>query len=85
MIDIFKDLSLLNQHIKVIMINSSGKKEGGSDVNGIFRDALSAFWTLFKDSCTIREDERIPVIRLAYQAPGWEGIARIHVKDYDHL
>ena len=85
MIDIFKDRSLMDQNIKVILINSIVKKKEGSDVNGVFREALSAFWTAFEDSCTIGEDERIPVLSHAYQAPEWEAIARILVKGYDQL
>ena len=85
MIEVFKDPSLMETHLKVTMINTQGKIEAGSDANGVFRDALSAFWTAFENSCTVGEDERIPVIRHDFQAPEWEAIARILVKGFYQL
>lgn len=85
MIDIFKDPTVLEDTLKVTMINDHGKEEMGADANGVFRDALSAFWTAFENSCTVGEDERVPVIRHNFQAPEWEAIARIIVKGFTQL
>ena len=82
MVEIFKDESVMDCAIKVVMVNSSGKQELGVDNRGVFRDALSAFWSQFYDSCTVGEQERIPVVRHDFQVLEWTAIARIFVKGY---
>ena len=85
MISLFKDKAVVDKAINVVMINSLGKEEDGLDNNGVFLDALSAFWNSFYDSCTNGEDERVPVIRHDFQVPEWEAIARIIVKGYQQV
>jgi hypothetical protein len=68
--------------IKVVMINASGKQELGVDNQGVLRDALSAFWSQFYDSCTVGVQERVPIVRHDFQVPEWTAIARILVKGY---
>jgi len=85
MIEVFKDPSVVEARLKVTMVNAHGQDESGSDENGVFRDALSAFWSAFENSCTVGEDERIPVIRHDFQSPEWEAIARILVKGFYQL
>lgn len=85
LIDIFKDPSVLEVQLKITMINCFGKEENASDVNGVFRDALSEFWRCFEESCTVGESGRIPVIRHDFQAPEWEAIGRILVKGFCQL
>ena len=82
MVEIFKDESVMACAIKVVMINSAGKQELGVDNHGVFRDALSAFWSQFYDSCTVGEQERVPVVRHDFQVSEWTAIARILVKGY---
>ena len=43
------------------------------------------FGTLFKDSCSNGEDERVPVIRHDLQFAEWEAMARIIVKGYPQV
>ena len=83
MVDIFKDESVMECAIKIVMINSSGKQELGVDNRGVFCDALSAFWSQFYDSCTVGEQERVPVVRHDFQVLEWRAIARILVKGYE--
>ena len=45
------------------MINAFGNEELGEDDGGVLRDALSAFWSTFYDSCTLGEEERVPALR----------------------
>ena len=85
MMDNFKDDSILSYPIKVVMINSFEKKERGEDDGGLLRDALSAFWSEFYDSCTVGEDERVPVVRHDFKEKEWEAIARILVKGYQDV
>lgn len=85
MIEVFKDPSIMAAQLTVKMVNAHGQEEAGTDENGVFRDALSAFWTTFENSCTVGEDERIPVIRYDFQASEWEAIARLLVKGFRQL
>jgi hypothetical protein len=63
MINYFKDETIIHKAIIVVMINVLGKEESGLDNRGVFRDALSAFWSSFYDTCTVGEAERVPAIR----------------------
>ena len=83
MVEISKDESVMECAIKVVMINSSGKQELGVDNRGVFRDALSAFWSQFYDSCTVGEQERVPVVGHDFQVLEWMAIVRILVKGYE--
>jgi hypothetical protein len=85
MIENFKDESIMQIHVKVVMVNSFGKEELGVDDGGVFRDALSAFWSSFYDSCTVGEEERVPVVRHDFKEEEWEAIAQILVKGYSEL
>ena len=83
MIEVFKDTSILAAQLKVKIVNA--REEARTDENGVFRDAMSAFWTTFENSCTVGEDEGIPVIGYDFQAPEWEAIARLLVKGFRQL
>ena len=85
MIENFKDKSIMQTPIKVVMINSFGREELGVDDGGVLRDALSAFWSSFYDSCTVGEDERVPVVRHDFKEEEWEAIARILVKGHSEV
>lgn len=85
MINEFRDETIMNAHIKAVMINGFGKEELGVDNGGVFRDALSAFWSIFYDSCTVGEAERVPVIRHDFKEGEWEAIGRIMVKGYQEV
>ncbi len=82
MIENFKDESIMQSTIKVVMIKFFGKKELGIDNGGVLHDALSAFWNSFYDSCTVGEDERVPVVRHDFKEEEWEAIVQILVKGY---
>lgn len=82
MISLFKDKSIVDIPVNVVMINSFGREEDGVDNNGVFLDALFSFWNSFYDSCTNGEDETVPVIRHDFQVVEWESMARILVKGY---
>ncbi|KAK3700877.1 hypothetical protein QZH41_003040 [Actinostola sp. cb2023] len=85
MIGHFKDNTILSRHVIVFMVNAFADEENGLDNNGVFLDALSAFWSEFDDSCTTGEQERIPVIRHDFQREEWESVARILVKGYQQV
>ena len=67
------------------MINSFGKKEKDVDDGGLLRDALSAFWSEFYDSCTVGEEERVPMVRHDFKENELQAIARILVKGYQDV
>lgn len=85
MIELFKDESIVHSPVKVVMVNTFGKEEWGVDNGGVLRDALSAFWCSFYDSCTVGEDERVPAIRHDFKEAEWEATARILVKGYKEV
>ena len=60
---------------------ASGKQELGVDNQGVLRDALSAFWSQFYDSCTVGVQDS-PIVRHDFQVPEWTAIARTLVKGY---
>ena len=47
----FKDPKLVNDTPKTIHVNSHREVEEGDDFRGVFRDALSSFWVVFKRTC----------------------------------
>ena len=49
MIEVFKDPSIMAAQLTVKMVNAHGQEDPGTDENGVFRDALSAFWTTFEN------------------------------------
>ena len=85
MISLFKDETVMDTPLNVVMINAFGKEEDGVDNNGVFLDALSLFWAAFYESCTNGEEERAPVIRHDFQVSEWESIGRMIVKGFKQL
>lgn len=85
MIKHFKDKTIMSSHIIVVMVNSFAEEENGVDNNGVFLDALSAFWSEFYDACTTGEGGRVPVIRHDFQREEWEAVAHILVKGYHQV
>lgn len=85
MIEAFKDGSIMDSPVKVVMVNAFGKEEWGVDNDGVLRDALSAFWCSFYDSCTVGEEERVPAVRHDFKEAEWGATARILVKGYKEV
>ncbi|KXJ05680.1 hypothetical protein AC249_AIPGENE10406 [Exaiptasia diaphana] len=85
MIKQFKDSSLMNARITIAMINDSGKEEVGVDDGGVFRDALSAFWTKLFESSSVGEDEKILCLSNDFQNPEWQSVGRILAKGYEQV
>lgn len=84
MIKKFKDHMIMKEPVSVDMVNSFGNEEHAVDTNGVFLDALSAFWSSFFDSCSVGEEESL-VIRHDFQSTEWESVERIVVKGYQQL
>jgi len=61
LIAIFRDLSIMNCHIIVEMLNERGITEKGRG-SGVFKDTLSLFWKDVYDSLMLGEGERVPSI-----------------------
>lgn len=81
MMNAFKDPSIVNCDLTIVIIDSRGNEEKGAGV-GVVRDALSLFWQEVYDSLFIGESERVPFIRHDYSRSEWEAIARVLVKGY---
>ena len=47
MVKEFKDPKIVNDTLKIILVNSRGEEEEYDDFGGVFRDALSSFWAEF--------------------------------------
>ena len=74
MMNAFKDPSIVNCDLTIVIIDSRGNEEKGAGV-GVVRDALSLFWQEVYDSLFIGESEH-------YSRSEWEAIARVLVKGY---
>ncbi|ELU17777.1 hypothetical protein CAPTEDRAFT_197984, partial [Capitella teleta] len=49
--------------LTIEMVLPNGIVEKGQDTGGIFRDALSEYWSTFKENCTTCFGVRVPVLR----------------------
>ena len=76
MIATFKEKGIFQMNLDVALIGYDGKMEEGKG-EGVFRDALSAFWNQFFNSLAVGAQEKIPAIRHDCQREEWEAIARI--------
>ena len=81
MISAFKDPSIVDCQLRVVIIDSKGNEEMGTGI-GVVRDAFSLFWKEVYDSLFIGENERVLFIRHDYSRSDWEAIARVLVKGY---
>jgi len=61
----------------ICFIDKSGEPEMAVDSGGVLRDALAGFWTLFFDSCTLGEDERVPQLQHDFQQSEWKAVGTI--------
>ena len=82
MVKEFKDPKIVNDTLKIILVNSRGEKEEGDDFGGVFRDALSSFWAEFLKGHAIGESEMAPCIRHDFSMQDWQSVGRILVKGY---
>ncbi len=85
MIDAFQSTDILDEEIKITMVDQHGNGEMGEDICGIFREAISSFWKEFYLTCTLGERERIPVLRHDFKEQQWMAVARIMVKGFTDL
>ena len=81
MIDIFRDPSIMDDDLAIVVIDSRGKEEIGRGI-GVLRDILSLFWKEAYDSLFIGENERVPFVRHDYQRQEWASVGRIVVKGH---
>lgn len=84
MIKKFKDHMIMKEPVSVDMVNSFGNEEHAVDTNGVFLDALSAFWSSFFDSCSVGEEES-PVIRHDFQSTEWESLSVTRKADFPNI
>ena len=77
-ISIFKEPGILHKNIDATFIGYNGREEAGQG-DGVFRDAITAFWNQFFNSLAVGAQEKIPAIRHDYKKVEWEAIARILV------
>ncbi|CAG9764624.1 unnamed protein product [Ceutorhynchus assimilis] len=77
LLQVFMTLDKDGLPIQIRMIGYNGLEECGQDVGGVFRDALSAFWSNFMDRCTVGANVKVPYIRHDFNAEKWEAIALV--------
>ena len=85
MVKEFKDPKIVNDTLKIILVNSRGKEEEGDDFGGVCRDALSSFWAEFLKGHAVGEKEMVPCIRHELSMQYWQSVGRILVKGYNDL
>ena len=75
-ISTFKEPRILHKNLDATSIGYNGREEAGQG-DGVFRDAIMAFWGQFFNSLAVGAQEKIPAIRHDYKKIEWEAIAHI--------
>ena len=81
MINAFSTEAFLDKTVNVRMVLQNGSPEMAEGI-GVFRDALSEFWSEFQKLCTTGEDLKVPYIRHDFSQEKWTAVARIIVKGF---
>nr|XP_008198336.1 PREDICTED: uncharacterized protein LOC103314333 [Tribolium castaneum]XP_015840128.1 PREDICTED: uncharacterized protein LOC103314333 [Tribolium castaneum] len=81
LIDIYTSLDISTQ-IDIQIVLPNGNEEAAVDFGGVFRDALSEFWTTMYEKCTQGTTVRIPVLRHDFGDKKWTAIAKIFLKSW---
>lgn len=77
MLVFFKDPEILNKKITFEFVS-----EHGSDMNGVSRDAYSAFWIEFFRRSAEGEESSVPALNSKWQGEEWQAIGRIFAKGF---
>ena len=85
MVKEFKDPKIVNDTVKIILVNSGGEEEEGDDFGGVFGDVLSSFWVEFFKGYAEGESEMVPCIKHDFSTQDWQSVGRILVKGYKDL
>ena len=80
MILTFRDESILKKRIEIIAINERGLEEIADDLDGVYRDILSAFWSEIMKASFTGETEMVPIIRHDIDDADWKAVCRILLK-----
>ncbi|KAG5867226.1 hypothetical protein JTB14_008185 [Gonioctena quinquepunctata] len=68
--------------IKIEMVLPNGPILFAEDFGGVFQDAISKFWALFYDKCTMGANVGVPYLRHDFGKKQWKAIANIFVKEF---
>ncbi|CAG9823866.1 unnamed protein product [Phaedon cochleariae] len=79
--EIFKDINM-DCIPEIQMILPNGQKEGGYDLGGIYRDALSEFWETFYSLYTLGAEYKIPYIRHDMKEEDWIAFSKVLIKGF---
>ncbi|CAG9772345.1 unnamed protein product [Ceutorhynchus assimilis] len=63
--------------LKIEMILPSGEREIAEDLGGVWRDALSEFWSTFYEKCTVGTIFKVPCIRHDFGDKEWRSVGKI--------
>lgn len=77
MLVFFKDPEIMNKKTTFEFVS-----EHGSDMNGVSRDAYSAFWIEFFRRSAEGEESRVPALNSKWQGEEWQAIGRIFAKGF---
>ncbi|XP_061180800.1 uncharacterized protein LOC133189443 [Saccostrea echinata] len=77
MLVFFKDPEIMNKNITFEFVS-----EHGSDMNGVSRDAYSAFWIEFFRRSAEGEESRVPALNSKWQGDEWQAIGRLFAKGF---
>lgn len=56
MIEAFQAKDIMTSERKIVMVDANGNDEGGNDIGGVYRDAISCLWQEFNDSSTLGKE-----------------------------
>ena len=82
MIEAFQAKDIMTSERKIVMVDANGNDEGGNDIGGVYRDAISCLWQEFNDSSTLGKEKESPSLRHDFQSNEWSAIGRILAKGF---
>lgn len=70
------DMIKMDEAIQIQMLSPDGKRERAQDVGGVFRDAISEFWSTFYERCTLGTTNKLPEIRHDIYESEWKAVGK---------
>jgi hypothetical protein len=77
-----KDIHEVKKIKYEVQMKSNGEAEAGEDIGGVFRDAISEFWTMFYETKTVGSDMKVPILMHPMTAKHWRACGLVAFLGY---